>query len=197
MKKTSATAPGSRSGTPGPNAPRKSKVGAGSTSDGEATAGEMSDSAGPRKKIKLVGSAKGTPSASRAGSPVPATGGMFCQHISNPIVVAVILTISEQVHLHPPKLVASSPGKSWKRFLLKGLPLAISSSHFKVVSGTGLARWRNRTGSKWLRSFANMALTDFCEDESKNIGKPEPRRVETQRRNLLLKTFSFSEGKFL
>ncbi len=58
-----------------PNAARKSKIGAGSTSDGEATAGEMSDSAGPRKKIKLVGSARGTPSASRAGSPVPALGG--------------------------------------------------------------------------------------------------------------------------
>lgn len=72
MKKTAATAPGSRSGTPIPGAARKKKLGAGSTSDGEATAGEMSDGAGPRKKIKLVGSNKGTPSASRAGSPTPA-----------------------------------------------------------------------------------------------------------------------------
>ncbi|ATY66109.1 Transcription Factor Rap30 interaction [Cordyceps militaris] len=72
MKKTAVTAPGSRAGTPIPGAVRKKKLGAGSTSDGEATAGEMSDGAGPRKKIKLVASAKGTPSASRAGSPVPA-----------------------------------------------------------------------------------------------------------------------------
>ncbi|OAA55993.1 Transcription Factor IIF, Rap30/Rap74, interaction [Cordyceps fumosorosea ARSEF 2679] len=70
MKKSVVTAPGSRAGTPIPGAARKKKLGAGSTSDGEATAGEMSDGAtGPRKKIKLVGSAKGTPSASRAGSP--------------------------------------------------------------------------------------------------------------------------------
>ncbi|KAJ3493526.1 hypothetical protein NLG97_g4676 [Lecanicillium saksenae] len=72
IKKTATTAPGSRSGTPIPGVPRRSKIGAGSTSDGEATAGEMSDGAGPRKKIKLVGSTKGTPSASRAGSPTPA-----------------------------------------------------------------------------------------------------------------------------
>lgn len=72
MKKTAATAPGSRSGTPIPGAARKKKLGAGSTSDGEATAGEMSDGAGPKKKMRLVGSTKGTPSASRAGSPAPA-----------------------------------------------------------------------------------------------------------------------------
>ncbi|KAK2671024.1 hypothetical protein RAB80_013446 [Fusarium oxysporum f. sp. vasinfectum] len=49
---------------------------AGSGSDGEATAGEMSDGAAPkRKKLKLVSSsARGTPSASRAGSPNPTQG---------------------------------------------------------------------------------------------------------------------------
>ncbi|KAF1733972.1 Transcription initiation factor IIF subunit alpha [Beauveria bassiana] len=72
LKKTAATAPGSRSGTPVPGVVRKKKLGAGSASDGEATAGEMSDGAGPRKKMKLVSSANGTPSASRAGSPTPA-----------------------------------------------------------------------------------------------------------------------------
>lgn len=72
IKKTTSAATGSRAGTPIPGALRKGKMGAGSTSDGEATAGEMSDGAGPRKKIKLVGSTRGTPSASRAGSPAPA-----------------------------------------------------------------------------------------------------------------------------
>ncbi|KND91238.1 Transcription initiation factor IIF subunit alpha [Tolypocladium ophioglossoides CBS 100239] len=79
MKKTVGTAPGSRAGTPLPqtNAARRPKIaGAGSGSDGEATAGEMSDGAGPRKKIKVVGSSgRGTPAASRAGSPNPAQGG--------------------------------------------------------------------------------------------------------------------------
>ncbi|KAK0388757.1 hypothetical protein NLU13_5000 [Sarocladium strictum] len=70
------SARGSRAGTPVPgNAPigkRKINMGAGSGSDGEATAGEMSDSAGAKKKkIKLVGSNRGTPTVSRAGSPNP------------------------------------------------------------------------------------------------------------------------------
>jgi hypothetical protein len=37
----------------------------------------MSDGAGPKKKIKIVGSARGTPTASRAGSPNPAQGSKF------------------------------------------------------------------------------------------------------------------------
>ncbi len=47
--------------------------GAGSTSDGEATAGEMSDGAGGKVKRRphLGTGAKGTPTGSRAGSPVP------------------------------------------------------------------------------------------------------------------------------
>lgn len=70
------SARGSRSGTPVPGnlatGKRKGNMGAGSGSDGEATAGEMSDGAISRKKkIKLVGSNRGTPSASRAGSPNP------------------------------------------------------------------------------------------------------------------------------
>ncbi|KAK5998129.1 Transcription initiation factor IIF subunit alpha-like protein [Cladobotryum mycophilum] len=87
LKKTSVTAPGSRSGTPLPttNTVRRPKIVAGSGSDGEATAGEMSDAAGLKKKIKIVGSSKGTPSVSRAGSPNPtqsvasssATGGVI------------------------------------------------------------------------------------------------------------------------
>lgn len=57
-------------------AARRSKMGAGSGSDGEATGGEMSDTAGPRKKKKLtlMSSARGTPTASRAGSPNPTSG---------------------------------------------------------------------------------------------------------------------------
>ncbi|KAI1332349.1 Rap30/74 interaction domain-containing protein [Xylariaceae sp. FL0255] len=58
---------GSRGGTPLPGR------GAGSTSDGEATAGEMSDGAGGKTKRRgpLGTGAKGTPAGSRAGSPAP------------------------------------------------------------------------------------------------------------------------------
>ncbi|KAI0150737.1 Rap30/74 interaction domain-containing protein [Xylariaceae sp. FL1272] len=59
---------GSRGGTPLPSR------GAGSGSDGEVTAGEMSDGAAgkiKRHKDKLGVSAKGTPTSSRAGSPIP------------------------------------------------------------------------------------------------------------------------------
>ncbi|KAI1437940.1 Rap30/74 interaction domain-containing protein [Xylaria sp. CBS 124048] len=62
---------GSRSATPLPGG--QSGRGAGSTSDGEATGGEMSDGAG--RKIKrhphLGTGAKGTPAGSRSGSPNP------------------------------------------------------------------------------------------------------------------------------
>jgi transcription initiation factor TFIIF subunit alpha len=74
------SARGSRAGTPVPAAigKRKGNLGAGSGSDGEATAGEMSDGAGVRKKkIKLVASNRGTPSASRAGSPIPPQASEF------------------------------------------------------------------------------------------------------------------------
>ncbi|KAH7171527.1 hypothetical protein EDB81DRAFT_200062 [Dactylonectria macrodidyma] len=79
LKKTATPATGSRASTPLPQgaAMRRSKMGAGSGSDGEATGGEMSDGAAPKKKkLKLVSSsARGTPSASRAGSPIPTQGG--------------------------------------------------------------------------------------------------------------------------
>lgn len=79
MKKTSATAPNSRSGTPAsqPRLTRRNLASQGSGSDGEVTGGEMSDGAiGKKKKAKLVGSnARGTPSVSRAGSPNPVTTG--------------------------------------------------------------------------------------------------------------------------
>ncbi|KJZ79433.1 hypothetical protein HIM_00902 [Hirsutella minnesotensis 3608] len=74
MKKSAVTAPGSRSDTPlsQSNAMRRPNAG----SDGEATTGELSDGAGPRKKAKLAGTGgKGSPSASRANSPNPALGG--------------------------------------------------------------------------------------------------------------------------
>ncbi|KAI8945092.1 hypothetical protein F4801DRAFT_569523 [Xylaria longipes] len=60
---------GSRSATPLPGG--QSGRGAGSTSDGEATAGEMSDGAGGKVKRRphLGTGAKGTPTGSRAGSP--------------------------------------------------------------------------------------------------------------------------------
>ncbi|RBR19701.1 uncharacterized protein FIESC28_05478 [Fusarium coffeatum] len=74
LKKNVTSAADSRSGTPLPQgAAARRAMGAGSGSDGEATAGEMSDgAASKRKKLKLVShSARGTPSASRAGSPNP------------------------------------------------------------------------------------------------------------------------------
>lgn len=55
-----------------PLAARRAKLGAGSGSDGETTGAEMSDGA-RKRKIKLVGSNRGTPSASRAGSPITAS----------------------------------------------------------------------------------------------------------------------------
>ncbi|KAI0482150.1 Rap30/74 interaction domain-containing protein [Xylariaceae sp. FL0804] len=72
-KKTglNTSVPASRGSTPLPG----KRVGAGSTSDGEGTAGEMSDGAGGRKKKKLLGTgARGTPSGSRAGSPAAPQG---------------------------------------------------------------------------------------------------------------------------
>ncbi|KAI1302750.1 hypothetical protein F5Y03DRAFT_360887 [Xylaria venustula] len=67
----STSATGSRSTTPLPGG--QSARGAGSTSDGEATAGEMSDGAGGKVKRRphLGTGSKGTPTGSRAGSPVP------------------------------------------------------------------------------------------------------------------------------
>jgi transcription initiation factor TFIIF subunit alpha len=62
----------SRASTPLPQNQQRIKMKAGSGSDGEGTAGEMSDGP-PKKKIKLLNPAtKGTPSGSRAGSPTPA-----------------------------------------------------------------------------------------------------------------------------
>jgi len=80
--KKQATGPsslkGSRSTTPMPGQQRVVVKGGagGAASDGEATAGEMSDGARARKqKIKIVGSgARGTPVGSRAGSPTPTQG---------------------------------------------------------------------------------------------------------------------------
>ncbi|TDZ35783.1 Transcription initiation factor IIF subunit alpha [Colletotrichum spinosum] len=68
----------SRSSTPSSQGPagQKSNLGKGAFSDGEATAGEMSDGQPRKKKIKLLGSgARGTPVGSRAGSPAPAAPG--------------------------------------------------------------------------------------------------------------------------
>ncbi|KEY66602.1 hypothetical protein S7711_01896 [Stachybotrys chartarum IBT 7711] len=93
MKKTATPATGSRGGTPLPQAAaaaaRRSKMGAGSGSDGEGTAGEMSDGAAAKKKFKLAGIAgKGSPSTSRAGSPIPIHGGASPNPYvgSNPVI---------------------------------------------------------------------------------------------------------------
>lgn len=79
VKKTATgSVQNSRASTPVPNAQnglqRPKKV-AGATSDGEATGAEMSDAGRKKftKKIKLVSGShgRGTPTGSRAGSPVP------------------------------------------------------------------------------------------------------------------------------
>jgi transcription initiation factor TFIIF subunit alpha len=99
QKKVTAAALGSRPGTPGlsQTTVRRPKITAGSGSDGEATAGEMSDGAMQKKKIKLVGSSRGTPSASRAGSPNPAAAGkLLSQHLSNLACFSPKLTFSDR-----------------------------------------------------------------------------------------------------
>ena len=87
LKKTSTNTPASRSGTPVPLAKPKAlkkggaSRGAGSGSDGEMTAGEMSDGVVAKRKIKLVASRRASPAGSRAGSPIPAvSGGKWCCH---------------------------------------------------------------------------------------------------------------------
>lgn len=66
----------SRSSTPVPGQQRAKGLG-GSTSDGEATGGEMSDGGIKRTRVKLGAtgsSSRGTPVGSRAGSPIPGSG---------------------------------------------------------------------------------------------------------------------------
>jgi transcription initiation factor TFIIF subunit alpha len=76
-KAASASARPSRSSTPVPGGQsqtvgQRRKMGADSTSDGEATGGEMSDGQPKKKKIKLVPSGgRSTPAGSRPGSPLP------------------------------------------------------------------------------------------------------------------------------
>jgi transcription initiation factor TFIIF subunit alpha len=74
----------SRSSTPLPGQPPRTKIlksgsstGTGALSDGEATGGEMSDGAASgKRRIKIVGAgARSTPSGSRASSPNPTNAG--------------------------------------------------------------------------------------------------------------------------
>lgn len=68
MNKVTSSVVPSRSGTPLPGRPKG--VGA-ATSDGEATGGEGSDGGLRRKKKPKGTGATGTPSGSRATSPIP------------------------------------------------------------------------------------------------------------------------------
>jgi len=81
----------SRGGTPMPGGQR-SRGGAGSGSDGEGTAGEMSDGAGGKKKRKglLAGDTRPTPGGSRAGS--PAAAGSVGAAISTPRAGSPMIT---------------------------------------------------------------------------------------------------------
>lgn len=93
LKKASGAAT-DRPSTPGlqANTVRRPKITAGSGSDGEFTAGEMSDGAMQKKKIKLIGSSRGTPSASRAGSPNPAQAGKLMFTLLNITLSFVLIT---------------------------------------------------------------------------------------------------------
>ncbi|KAI1491238.1 hypothetical protein F5X96DRAFT_632140 [Biscogniauxia mediterranea] len=104
-KKTgpSSSIPGSRGGTP---LPQRVRPTAGSTSDGEATAGDMSDGAGGKKKHLPSHTipSKGTPAGSRAGSPVPPQGSSITGPRANSPVQGSsnVITPQEIVDALPP-----------------------------------------------------------------------------------------------
>ena len=125
---------------------RKAHGGAGSGSDGEATAGEMSDGAGPKKKIKIKSSGgKGTPSASRAGSPNPPRGSK-CQALAIAYHGIFWLThVSQACPLVPP-VVLSSLLRFLRRSHLRASPLASLSSSLPVVLEKSPGRCLNRIG---------------------------------------------------
>lgn len=99
-------------------AARRTKMGAGSGSDGEATGGEMSDGAVKRKiKIAVTGSgSKGTPTASRAGSPNPTQAGESHSSIQN----AVTLGSLHELTASPGSAVGSGPIETWE--ILEQIP---------------------------------------------------------------------------
>lgn len=151
LKKNVTSAAGSRSGTPLPQgAAARRALGAGSGSDGEATAGEMSDGAmSKRKKLKIVShSARGTPSASRAGSPNPTQGGKFLLDLVR------IRTITNHI-LQLPLLAllaaqVSSRPKFWTRFPTRASPSAnLSSSLTTALVTKRRARCLRQNGFNW------------------------------------------------
>lgn len=101
-KQAIASGQGSRATTPLPPSQAAASQGsrakgAGFMSDGEGTAGEMSDGGKIKKKIKIIGTgAKNSPTGSRAGSPVPsllaaqlAPGMLYNSAFSHAILVRV------------------------------------------------------------------------------------------------------------
>jgi hypothetical protein len=136
-------------------------MGAGSGSDGEATAGEMSDGAGARKKkIKLVGSNRGTPTVSRAGSPDPPKGSKFSNGPAGPDLHSPLgqRTHWEQTQTVCKPLVARSLSQSktsWKAFLTRASP-SVSSW---LGSEPAMVSPRSRVSSGWSRSCASRART--------------------------------------
>lgn len=124
-------------------------MGAGSGSDGEATAGEMSDGAvSKRKKLKIVShSARGTPSASRAGSPNPTQGGKFLLDL-----VKLRITTDDDLQLlllAPLAAQLSNRPKSWTRFLTRALPSANLSSSLTTALVQVLGRCPKQNGFNW------------------------------------------------
>lgn len=87
----------------------------------------MSDGAGKKKKkkLKLVSnSARGTPSASRAGSPIPNQGGTYPSRVVQYIVSETLLMSSEQPHRPVPPALSLKGGRFSNRSLPEVFPSA-------------------------------------------------------------------------
>lgn len=116
---TTSSMTGSRSTTPLPRRP-----GPNSTSDGEGTAGEMSDGAGGKKKkigthLGTGTSSRGTPVGSRAASPAPVTGNTLSPAkggASTPGSPAGIVTAQDIINALPPAPGGVTIGELLKTF---------------------------------------------------------------------------------
>ncbi|KAI2629559.1 Rap30/74 interaction domain-containing protein [Hypoxylon sp. NC1633] len=129
----------SRATTPLPGG-RRGKAGAGSGSDGEGTAGEMSDGAGGNIKRLAPsaaggkGSLRGTPAGSRAASPAPPQGA------TNMGVSAAPGAKSPGAPSQSPTATSESPGLITPQDVIDALPLLPHG----ITIGALLKRFRDR-----------------------------------------------------
>lgn len=181
LKKIKKTLPGgtgvssanvSRSGTPLPKRP------GGAASDAEGTANEGSDGGKPRpKKIKLKtpGTATGTPSGSRAGSPVPQAG------------KAAGVATSDFARSPAGSPAPAGAGPGGKPFNTK--PITGEEIVELIVSNGGaisiqelLQRFKGRVGDKpgqmlkpdWVKLVKNHAVYDKDKMLRPKVAKPAP-----------------------